>query len=130
MNKVILCGRMTNKPALRYTVSNIPYARFTLAVNKPRVKDKEPEADFINCITWHKTAEIIAEYFDKGSQIVVNGRIQNNSYEDKDGNKRYTADIVVDEFDFVGTKKENKKQEEKETSDPFETVSIEDNFLD
>ena len=138
MNKVILCGRMTDKPVLRYTGNNIPYARFTLAVNKPRVKDKEPEADFINCIAWHKTGEIIAEYFDKGSQIVVNGRIQNNSYQDKDGNKRYTTDIVIDEFDFVGAKKEksvsNEEQKAQETSDPFaefgETVSIEDNFLD
>ena len=62
MNKVILCGRLTAKPELRYTGSNKPYARFTLAVNRPRIKDKEQEVDFINCIAWRNTAEFVNKY--------------------------------------------------------------------
>lgn len=120
---------MTQKPELRYTSNNIPYVRFTLAVNKPRVKDKEQETDFINCIAWHKPAEVIDKYFDKGSQIVVNGRIQTGNYTDKDGNKKTTTDILVEEFDFIGSKKQETKKEV--TNDPFEDFGNDiDNFLE
>ena len=126
MNKVILCGRLTAKPELRYTENNKAYARFTIAVNRPKQEDKEQEADFINCISWGKQAETIAKYFDKGSQIVVNGRIRVDNYTDKDGNKRTSTDIVIEEFDFVGGKKqesETKVADNKSdytNSDPFE----------
>ena len=119
---------MTQKPELRYTENNTPYVRFSLAVNRPRVKDKQPETDFINCIAWYKTAETIDKYFDKGSQIVINGRIQVNNYTDKEGNKKTTYDIVVDEFDFVGGKIETKKEVKE---DPFEEFgNDENNFLE
>lgn len=132
MNKAILCGRLTAKPELRYTGSNKPYARFTIAVNRPKVQDKEREVDFINCISWGKQGEVIDKYFDKGSQILINGRIQVTTYNDKDGNKRTGTDIVVEEFDFIGSKNEIKKEEPKE--DPFadfgSTVTIDDNILE
>lgn len=110
MNKAILCGRMTNKPELRYTGTNTPYCRFTLAVDRPKIQDKEQETDFINCISWGKQSETIAKYFDKGHKILINGRIQTGKYTDKDGNNRNTTDIVVEEFDFI----------EKKQSDPFQ----------
>lgn len=125
-------------PELKYTSSNKPYARFTIAVNRPipNSTTSEREADFINCISWGKQGETISKYFDKGSPILVNGRIQTTSYNDKDGNKRMSTDIVVEEFVFVGSKKQEPKQEPKEEpkGDPFaefgDTVSIDDNYLE
>lgn len=111
MNKATLCGRLTAKPELRYTGSNTPYARFTLAVNRPKQPDKEQEADFINCIAWRNTGEVLSKYLDKGQQLLIIGRIQTGTFNDKDGNKRTSTDIVVEEFEFIG----NKKTEAKET---------------
>ena len=136
MNKVMLCGRLTAKPNLRCIESNKNYARFTIAVNRPKQEDKEQEADFINCISWGKQAETIAKYFDKGSQIVVNGRIRVDNYTDKDGNKKTNTDVVIEEFDFIGGKKEETKEEVKETKkeeshDPFEDFGNNiDNYLE
>lgn len=107
MNKVILMGRFTGDPELRYTQSNKPVSSFSLAVNK-RVNG-ENKADFINCVAWNTTAEFISKYFNKGQQIAVVGRLQNKSYEDKDGNKRYSIDVVVEEVEFVGNKQEKKE---------------------
>ena len=132
MNKVILYGRMTQKPELRYTESNTPYVRFSLAVNRPRIKDKQPEADFINCIAWNKTAETIDKYFDKGSRILVSGRIQVSNYTDKEGNKKTINDIVIEDFNFLD-KKENKEEPKKEVEgDPFDSFgnALDDNYLE
>ena len=127
MNKVILCGRLTAKPELRYTENNTPYVRFSLAVNRPRIKDKQPETDFINCIAWHKTAETIDKYFDKGNRILVSGRIQVNNYTDKDGNKKTTNDIVIEDFNFL-----DKKEVKQEDEDPFASSGndLDDNYLE
>ena len=128
----MLCGRLTAKPNLRCTESNKNYVRFTIAVTRPKQEDKEQEADFINCISWGKQAETIANYFNKGSQIVVNGRIRVDNYTDKDGNKKTNTDVVIEEFDFIGGKKEETKEEVKEEShDPFEDFGNNiDNYLE
>lgn len=97
MNKVILIGRLTNDPELREN-ENSKMAKFTVAVN--RLKEG---ADFINCIAWNKTAELISKYFNKGSQIALEGRINTGSYE-KDGKKVYTTDIIVENITFIGSK--------------------------
>lgn len=158
MNKVVILGRLTTKPELRYTPSNTGYTRFSVAVDR-RVKSQDGtrETDFINCVAWGKTAEIIARYFDKGNQICVDGSIRTGSYTAQDGSKRYTTDVNVDNFDFVD-KKDNSNggfvsneaqstpydfqspttqepaQEQTANNDPFaefgESVSIDDNFLD
>ena len=133
MNKVMLCGRLTAKPNLRCTESNKQYTRFSVAVNRPKQEDKEQEADFINCISWGKQAETIVKYFDKGSQIVVNGRIRVDNYTDKEGNKKTNTDVVIEEFDFIGGKKEETKEEVKkeESHDPFEDFGNNiDNYLE
>ena len=132
---MILCGRLTAKPELRYTGSNKPYARFTLAVNRPTPnQNSEREADFINCISWGKQAEVLAKYLDKGSQILISGRIQTSSFNDKDGNKRTSTDIVVEEFKFLGSKKQESKESKAIDSSVFEDcgkeISIDDNLLD
>ena len=96
MNKVVLIGRITRDPELRYTSSNIPSVRFTLAVNRPfQNQNGEREADFINIVAWRNQAENIKKYVSKGSLVAVEGRIQTGSYE-KDGQKVYTVDVVAD----------------------------------
>lgn len=105
MNRVMLIGRFTAKPELRYTPSNVPYTRFSIAVNRAfSNQDGQREADFINIVAWRKQAETICNYFDKGNQIAVEGRLQTGSYDDKDGNKRYTTDVVLDQFHFIESK--------------------------
>lgn len=149
MNKVCLVGRLTAKPELRYTGSNVAYTRFTVAVNRTFSNSQgQREADFISVIVWRRAAENVANYLDKGSQVSIEGRIQTGSYNDKDGNKRYTTDVVADNVQFLDSKKQNANnetpydyQDAPEPSndvdideDPFadfgDNVSIDDNFLD
>ncbi len=113
MNNIVLIGRMTKDPELKYTNTGKGNTRFTLAVS--RNKD---ETDFINCIAWEKNAENIAEYFKKGSQIAVQGSIRTGSYE-KDGRTIYTTDIWVYKFDFIGNNQNVKKNNENEDNEHF-----------
>lgn len=100
MNKVILIGRLTRDPELNFAAgSGTAVTRFGLAVKRPFKKD---ESDFINCISFGKTGETIAQYITKGRQLAVTGSIRTGSYDAKDGSKRYTTDIIVDSFEFLG----------------------------
>ena len=104
MNRVVLVGRLTKDPELRTTASGISQSRFTLAVNRRTAgADGQREADFINCVAWRGTAEAIAKYLTKGRELAVEGRIQTGSYDAQDGTKRYTTDVVVDNFTFIGS---------------------------
>lgn len=104
MNKAILIGRIVNKIELRYTTSNMAVVKFTLAINREtKNKQGEYETDFISCVAYNKTAELISKYLDKGSQIAIEGKIQTGSYE-KDGKKTYTTDIVVERLTFLEKK--------------------------
>lgn len=101
MNKVILIGRLTRDPELNFAAgSGTAVTRFSLAVTRPFKKD---ETDFINCIAFGKTGETIAQYLTKGRQLAVTGNIRTGSYDAKDGTKRYTTDVVVDSFEFIGS---------------------------
>lgn len=103
MNKTILIGRLTADPTLNFAAgTGTAVTRFTLAVTRPFKKD---ETDFINCIAFNKRAEAIAQYLTKGRQLAVTGSIRTGSYDAKDGTKRYTTDIVVDSFEFIGSNK-------------------------
>lgn len=158
MNRVMLIGRLTAKPELRYTGSNVPFARFTLAVNRAfSGANGQRETDFINIVIWRKQAENVCNYLDKGSLVSVEGRIQTGSYDDKDGNKRYTTDVVADSVQFLETKSQsqNRSQTSMDSASPYDyqndsnytntpnvnvendpfadfgdSVSIDDNFLD
>ncbi|MBS5886553.1 MULTISPECIES: single-stranded DNA-binding protein [Clostridium] len=100
MNKWVGIGRLTRDPELNFAAgTGTAVARFTLAVTRPFKKD---ETDFINCIAFNKRAEAIAQYLTKGRQLAVTGSIRTGSYDAKDGTKRYTTDIVVDSFEFIG----------------------------
>lgn len=131
MNKVCLVGRITAKPELRKTNSNIEITKFTIAINRKPKEDGTKETDFVNCIAFKSTAETISKYFDKGSQIGIDGRIQTGSYE-KDGKKVYTTDIIVEDITFLDNKKEVKESEQIEDIDPFAAFneSIKGDFLD
>lgn len=121
MNKVILIGRLSNNPELRYSQGGNPIAviRFGIAVNRGYKRENEPDVDFLNCICFGNRAETIDKYFRKGNRIAITGRIQTGSYTDQSGNKRYTTDIVVEEFEFVENKSESKSDPIPEPSEGF-----------
>ncbi|MEK4231216.1 single-stranded DNA-binding protein [Solibacillus sp. FSL H8-0538] len=102
INRVVLVGRLTKDPELRYTPSGVPMARFTIAVNRTFSNQQgEREADFIGCIAWRKQAENLANFMKKGSLIGVEGRIQTGSYEGQDGKRVYTTDVIADAVQFL-----------------------------
>lgn len=102
INRVVVVGRLTKDPELRYTPSGVPMARFTVAVNRTFSNQQgEKEADFIGCIAWRKQAENLANFMRKGSLIGVEGRIQTGSYEGQDGKRVYTTDVVADSVQFL-----------------------------
>ena len=108
MNKVILMGRLTRDPDVRYSNGEdaMAVARFTLAVDRrmARNKDGEQTADFISCVAFRKTAEFIEKYFRQGTRMVISGRIQTGSYTIRDGQKVYTTDVVAEEVEFAESK--------------------------
>lgn len=113
MNKVILTGRLTKNPEIQYSRGSKPIAitKYTLAVNRRYKKDTEQEADFISCTAFGKVAEFAANYFEKGMNIGVSGRIQIGSWKDEKGQTHYKTDVIVDEQEFLERKKtaENKE---------------------
>ena len=114
MNKVILLGRLVREPETRYGGANDSMAvcRYTLAVDKKFKKDGEATADFINCISFGKTAEFAEKYFAKGLRVAVSGRIQTGSYTNRDGQKVYTTDVVVEEHEIEQSRSEASNQKE------------------
>lgn len=107
MNKVILMGRLTRDPEVRYSQgeNSLAIARFTLAVDRRFNRNNEEQsADFINCVSFGKTAEFAEKYFKKGTKVAVTGRIQTGSYTNKDGQKVYTTEVVVEEQEFAESK--------------------------
>ena len=106
MNKVVLMGRLTRDPEVRYSQGDNPLAiaRFTLAVDRRFKRDGEQTADFINCVVFGRSAEFTEKYFHQGTKVVVSGRIQTGSYTNRDGAKVYTTEVVVEEQEFAESK--------------------------
>ena len=109
MNKVILIGRLTRDPDVRYTQGEEPtaIARYTLAVDRKYKRDGEATADFVNCVAFGKNGEFAEKYLHQGIKIAVSGRIQTGSYTNREGRKIYTTDIVVEEHDFCEKKSDS-----------------------
>lgn len=106
LNHIVIMGRLTAAPELRYTQSNTPVAPFTLAVDRDYQQGgSEKQTDFIPCVAWRGTAEFVSKYFTKGSMAAVSGRLQLRDWTDKDGNKRRTAEVVADNIYFGESKK-------------------------
>lgn len=106
MNKVILMGRLTRDPEVRYSAgeNSLAIARYTLAVDRRFKRDGEASADFISCVVFGKSAEFAEKYFRQGIKIAVSGRIQTGSYTNRDGNKVYTTEVVVEDQEFAESK--------------------------
>ena len=106
MNKVILMGRLTRDPEVRYSAGEnaLAIARYTLAVDRRFRRDGEATADFINCVAFDRAGEFAEKYFRQGMRVLVSGRIQTGSYTNRDGQKVYTTDIVVDDQEFADSK--------------------------
>lgn len=106
MNKVEMLGHLCGDPETRYTQGDNPMciARFSLAVNRRFKREGQPDADFFNCTAFGKTGEFIEKYFKKGSAIALVGSLQNDNYTNKDGQKVYGMQIIIDEVDFAGAK--------------------------
>lgn len=129
MNNTNLIGRLTADPELKYTQAGTAVSKFTIAVDRQfKNASGERETDFIRCVAFKKTAEIIAQYQKKGNQIGVNGRIQTGSY-DKDGVRHYTTDILVDNFTFLDNKKDNQQPQKQQSQSQMEPMDIDDSQL-
>ena len=107
MNSVQLIGRLTRDPEVRYTDGGVSIARFSLAVERRFKQENGADADFINVVSFGKTAEFIEKYFRKGMKVALNGRIQTGSYTDKDGKKVYTTDVIAENVEFCESKQNN-----------------------
>ena len=112
MNKVILLGRMARDPEVRFTQGNEPMAvcRFAVAVDRPyssRRTEGDATADFINCVCFGKRGESIGQYFHKGNRIAITGRLQVSNWQDNNGQKRYSTDVIVEDFEFCENKGSN-----------------------
>ena len=130
MNKAILIGRLVRDPDVRYTQGAEPMAvvRFAIAVDRPyssRRNEEDKTADFLNCVCFGKRGESIGKYFQKGNKIALVGRIQTGEYTDQQGNKKYTTDIVVEDFEFV----ESKKNDSSQASDYYVESNVDDEEL-
>lgn len=119
MNSVVLIGRLTRDPEVRYTASQMAVATFTLAVDRPVRSGEERKADFIRITCFGKTAELVERYITKGRQVAVQGRIQTGSYQNKDGQTVYTTDVVADRVEFIGSANGNGQQSSQGGFDPF-----------
>lgn len=104
MNHFVGIGRLVRDPNVKYTQGGKAYASFTLAIDRRKSEEGNPQADFISCVAWEKTAEVISQYCTKGKKIAVEGRIQTRSYDANDGTKRYVTEVVVNSMEFCDSK--------------------------
>jgi single-strand DNA-binding protein len=132
MNKVILMGRLTRDPEVRYSQgeNSTAIARYSLAVDRRFKRPGEADADFINCVSFGKAAEFAEKYLKQGTKIAVTGRIQTGSYTNKDGQKVYTTDVVVEEQEFAESKGSSSTESGyQQTQRPTPSQAIGDGFM-
>lgn len=107
INRVVLTGRMTKDPELKNTQSGTPVLAFTLAVDRNFKKEGQPEADFIQCVAWNRQAEAMAQYLHRGSLIGIDGRLQTRSYDNKQGQRVYITEVLVESFTFLESRNQS-----------------------
>ena len=132
MNKVIMMGRLTRDPELTYTnrtAEQMAIARFSLAVDRKFKREGEPDADFFNCTTFGKQAEFAEKYLHQGTKIVVCGRIQNDNYTNREGQKVYSVRIMVEEIEFAESKNTQNNTQRNNIPDNDQTQSDRDGFM-
>lgn len=129
MNKVLLFGRLTKDPEVRYTPSQLAVATFTLAIDRGKDKDgKDKGADFPRVTVFGRQAENCERFLKKGSQTIIEGRLQTGSYEDKNGNKVFTTDVMADRVQFIFTDKKEESKEEQREEAPSGFTAIEEDI--
>lgn len=126
MNHIILIGRLTRDPELRYTPNGVAVTNFDLAVERDYKQEGQPDADFIRTIAWQKTAELCANYLKKGRLVAIEGRLQIRSYETKDGQKRTVAEVVANHVQFLERGEKNESNSKPVQSDPLAGIDIND----
>ena len=126
LNHIVIMGRLTRDPELRYTQSQIPVASFRLAVDRDFGRGEEKQTDFIDCVAWRQTGEFVSKYFQKGSMAVVSGRLQMRDWTDKDGNKRTSAEVVADNVYFGESKR--REGEPRDNYGPRDSYGSRDNY--
>ena len=126
LNHIVLMGRLTRDPELRYTQSQTPVASFSLAVDRDFGRGEEKQTDFIDCVAWRQTGEFVSKYFQKGSMAVVSGRLQIRDWTDKDGGKRRSAEVVVDNVYFGESKR--REGESRDNYGPRDSYGSRDNY--
>ena len=131
MNKVILLGNLTREPEIRYSkgAKQMAVARFSLAVNRRFAKDGETNADFLNCTAFGKTDEFVEKYFRQGSRMSLVGRIENNNYTNKNGEKVYSFQIIVEEVEFAERKSAQSNNQTQNQNQPAQTNGGDDDFM-
>ena len=121
INRVLLVGRLTKEPELRTTSSGAKVCQYTLAVNRTRKAEGQPDADFINCVAWNKTAELMNQYLSKGALIGIEGRIQTRSYDNQQGQKVYVTEVFCDSVAFLEPKRSVEEQFHERQTNNYET---------
>lgn len=131
MNKVILMGRLTRDPEIRYSQGNdqMAIARYTLAVDRRFNRNGDQTADFINCVAFGRSAEFAEKYLKQGTKIVATGRIQTGSYTNKDGNKVYTTDVVIEDQEFAESKGNSTESDSAPSGRPNPANASADGFM-
>ena len=120
MNKIILIGRLTKEPEVRYGgTQNIAIACFSLAVDRRFKRAGQPEADFFDCVAFGKTGEFVEKYLQKGTKVVIDGEMQNNNYKNKEGRTVYGFRVLVNQIEFAESKKAAQRNTERKESDDF-----------
>ena len=125
-NLVVLTGRLTADPELKTTQSGISVTSFSVAVNRPYRTGEEQQTDFINVVAWRKTAEFIAKYFKQGNMIGIEGSIQTRKYTDKNGNNRTAFEVVVNNAQFVESKRDSAASQGSEQPASFSNAGADD----
>lgn len=130
MNKILLKGRLTADPEMKTINDGANFVtKFSIAVNRKYVKEgEERTADFFNCSCFGKTAEFVQKYFFKGQEMLLEGRLQNHSWEDDQGVKRYATDVIAEQIEFCGSKKENNNSIDSTDSNNFTTTDYDDDL--
>lgn len=126
LNHIVIMGRLTRDPELRYTQSQIPVASFRVAVDRDFGRGEERQTDFIDCVAWRSTGEFVSKYFQKGSMAVVSGRLQMRDWTDKDGNKRTSAEVVADNVYFGESKRRD--GDPRDSYGPRDSCAPRDNY--
>lgn len=126
MNKWIGMGRLTRDPEVRYSQSGSAVANFSVAIDRRYKRDGETTADFFNCTAFGKTGEFVEKYLRKGVKVVIEGELQNNNYEDKNGTKHYSVQIIVNQIEFAESKS---SQTNNDTAEPEANAPADDGFM-